>query len=36
VRLEQRIPVRMQIDEVPPGIRLVIALTATIEIEPKA
>jgi multidrug resistance efflux pump len=35
VRLAQRIPVRVQIDHIPPDIRLVIGLTATIEIEPK-
>jgi RND family efflux transporter MFP subunit len=35
VRLAQRIPVRVQIDEMPPDIHLVIGLTATIEIEPK-
>jgi RND family efflux transporter MFP subunit len=35
VRLAQRIPVRVQIDEFPPDLRLVIGLTATIEIQPK-
>jgi len=33
VRLAQRIPVRIQIDEVPPGIILSAGMTATVEIE---
>jgi multidrug resistance efflux pump len=32
VRLAQRIPVRVQIDEVPKGVRLVAGQTATVEI----
>ncbi len=36
VRLAQRIPVRIHIDEVPPGIKLVAGMTATVEIEPRA
>lgn len=36
VRLAQRIPVRIQIDKVPPGVRLVAGMTATVEIEPRA
>lgn len=34
VRLAQRVPVRIALEEVPPGIRLVAGLTATVEIEP--
>jgi RND family efflux transporter MFP subunit len=34
VRLAQRVPVRVQIDHVPPDIRLVIGMTVTIEVEP--
>ncbi|WP_447021530.1 efflux RND transporter periplasmic adaptor subunit [Xanthobacter sp. ZOL 2024] len=34
VRLAQRVPVRIAIEEVPPDIRLVAGLTATVEIEP--
>jgi multidrug resistance efflux pump len=34
VRLAQRIPVRIRIDEVPPDVRLVVGMTATIEVEP--
>jgi multidrug resistance efflux pump len=33
VRLAQRIPVRIQLDQVPQGLRLVAGLTATVEIE---
>jgi multidrug resistance efflux pump len=33
VRLAQRIPVRIHLDEVPQGVRLVAGLTATVEIE---
>jgi multidrug resistance efflux pump len=33
VRLAQRVPVRIHVDEVPPGVRLVAGLTATIQIE---
>lgn len=35
VRLAQRIPVRIAIDEVPPGIRLVPGQTATVEVHAK-
>jgi multidrug resistance efflux pump len=33
VRLAQRIPVRIHLDQIPPGVRLVAGLTATVEIE---
>ena len=33
VRLAQRIPVRIHIDEVPPGIVLSAGMTATVDIE---
>jgi multidrug resistance efflux pump len=36
VRLAQRIPVRVHIDQVPPGIVLVAGMTATIEIDTSA
>jgi RND family efflux transporter MFP subunit len=35
VRLAQRIPVHIDIDSIPADVRLVIGMTATIEIEPK-
>ena len=34
VRLAQRVPVRIRIDEVPPGVNLVAGLTATVQVEP--
>jgi multidrug resistance efflux pump len=34
VRLAQRVPVRIRIDEVPKGVELVAGLTATVQIEP--
>jgi multidrug resistance efflux pump len=34
VRLAQRVPVRIQIEEVPKGVELVAGLTATVQIEP--
>jgi RND family efflux transporter MFP subunit len=34
VRLAQRVPVRVQIDHVPSDVRLVIGMTATVEVEP--
>jgi multidrug resistance efflux pump len=34
VRLAQRIPVRVQIDQVPDGVRLVAGRTATVQIDP--
>lgn len=34
IRLAQRIPVRIEIDQVPPGIVLVAGMTATIQIDP--
>ncbi len=34
VRLAQRIPVRVRIDHVPPGLRLVAGQTATVAVEP--
>jgi multidrug resistance efflux pump len=36
VRLAQRIPVRIHIDEVPPGIVLSAGMTATVEIDDRA
>jgi multidrug resistance efflux pump len=33
VRLAQRVPVRIQLDHVPAGVRLIAGLTATVEIE---
>ncbi len=35
VRLAQRVPVRIHIDEVPEGVNLVAGLTATVQIEPE-
>jgi len=35
VRLAQRIPVRIQIDQVPDGVRLVAGRTATVQIDPQ-
>jgi multidrug resistance efflux pump len=35
VRLAQRIPVRIQIDQVPDGIALVAGMTATVQIDPR-
>jgi multidrug resistance efflux pump len=35
VRLAQRIPVRIQIDRVPEGVRLVTGMTATVHIDPR-
>ena len=35
VRLAQRIPVRIHLDEVPDGVRLVAGITATVQINPK-
>ncbi|HLZ66248.1 MAG TPA: HlyD family secretion protein [Aliidongia sp.] len=34
VRLAQRVPVRVHIDHVPDGVRLVVGLTATVQIDP--
>jgi multidrug resistance efflux pump len=34
VRLAQRVPVRIRIDEVPEGVKLVAGMTATVQIEP--
>jgi multidrug resistance efflux pump len=34
VRLAQRVPVRIHIDEVPPEVKLVAGLTATVQVEP--
>jgi RND family efflux transporter MFP subunit len=36
VRLAQRVPVRVHIDKVPPDVRLVVGMTATIEVQPKS
>jgi multidrug resistance efflux pump len=36
VRLAQRVPVRIQIDHVPEGVRLVAGQTASVQIEPSA
>jgi multidrug resistance efflux pump len=35
VRLAQRIPVRVKIDDVPEGVRLVAGQTATVSVDPK-
>ena len=35
VRLAQRVPVRIQIDHVPDGVRLVAGTTATVQIDPR-
>jgi len=35
VRLAQRIPVRIEIDAVPDGVRLVAGMTATVQIDPR-
>lgn len=35
VRLAQRIPVRIQIDQIPPGIILSAGMTATVQIDPR-
>src|SRR4030088_78061 len=34
VRLAQRVPVRIQVDQVPDGVRLVAGMTATVKIDP--
>jgi multidrug resistance efflux pump len=36
VRLAQRIPVRIQIDQVPKGVVLVAGMTATVQIDTRA
>jgi multidrug resistance efflux pump len=36
VRLAQRIPVRIHIDKAPDGVRLVVGLTATVQIDSPA
>jgi multidrug resistance efflux pump len=36
VRLAQRVPVRIQIDQVPDGVRLVAGMTATVQIDPQS
>jgi RND family efflux transporter MFP subunit len=36
VRLAQRVPVRIDIDRVPDGVRLVAGMTATVQIDPRA
>jgi hypothetical protein len=35
VRLAQRVPVRIKIDQVPEGVRLVAGMTATVEVAPR-
>jgi multidrug resistance efflux pump len=35
VRLAQRIPVRVHIDEVPPGVVLAAGMTATVQVDPR-
>jgi multidrug resistance efflux pump len=35
VRLAQRIPVRIQVDQVPDGVHLVAGMTATVQIDPR-
>jgi multidrug resistance efflux pump len=34
VRLAQRVPVRIHLDQVPAGVRLVAGMTATVQIDP--
>jgi multidrug resistance efflux pump len=36
VRLAQRIPVRIKIDQVPDGVRLVAGMTATVQVDPQS
>jgi multidrug resistance efflux pump len=36
VRLAQRVPVRIQIDQVPEGLQLVAGITATVQIDPRS
>jgi multidrug resistance efflux pump len=36
VRLAQRVPVRIHIDQVPDGVRLVAGMTATVQVDPQA
>jgi multidrug resistance efflux pump len=36
VRLAQRVPVRIHIDQVPDGVRLAAGMTATVQIDPRA
>jgi RND family efflux transporter MFP subunit len=36
VRLAQRVPVRIRIDQVPDGVRLVAGMTATVQIDPQS
>jgi multidrug resistance efflux pump len=36
VRLAQRVPVRIHIDEVPEGVRLAAGMTATVEVQPRS
>jgi multidrug resistance efflux pump len=36
VRLAQRMPVHIQIDEIPAGVRLVAGMTATVQIDVRA
>jgi RND family efflux transporter MFP subunit len=35
VRLAQRVPVRIRLDHVPPGVLLVAGMTATVEVDPR-
>ena len=35
VRLAQRVPVRIHVDKVPDGVRLVAGMTATVQIDPR-
>jgi multidrug resistance efflux pump len=35
VRLAQRVPVRIKLDRVPDGVRLVEGITATVEVAPR-
>ena len=35
VRLAQRIPVRIEIDAVPDGVRLAAGMTATVQVDPR-
>jgi hypothetical protein len=35
VRLAQRVPVRIRIDQVPDGVRLAAGMTATVQVDPR-
>ena len=35
VRLAQRVPVRVKLEEIPPGLRMVAGRTATVKVHPR-